>query len=93
MRAQPPLIKHVDQEGYDGAGGKRQRRPDVKLLDRQTDEQRAHERADDRAEAANAELPAGAIGAQLRRIDHRADDIDAGLDAEHQRAGEKRRDE
>ena len=54
-----------------------------------TRRKRAQERADDRAEPADAELPAGAVGSQRRRIDHRADDIDARLDAEHDSAGKE----
>ena len=71
--------------------GKGQRRPHIKLLHRQADEQGARERPDDRAEAAEAELPARAVGAQRRRIEHGADHVDADLDAEHDEAGEERR--
>ena len=39
------------------------------------------------------EFPARAVGAQRGRIDQRADDVDAGLDAEHAEAGKERRDQ
>src|SRR6516165_12782153 len=36
--AQPLLIERVDEQRHHRAGGKRQRRPDVKLLDREANE-------------------------------------------------------
>src|SRR6516165_3183137 len=55
---QPRRVEPMDRKADHRAQRERQRRPHVKLLDRHGDEQRTHERADDRAEPADTKLPA-----------------------------------
>ena len=67
------------------------RRPHIKPLYRNTDEKAAKDRPDDRADAAEAKLPSGAVGTQRCRIHQRANNIDPRLNAEHEEAREEGR--
>src|SRR5436309_2643380 len=62
MGCEPRGVEAVDDEADHCAEGERQRRPHVEVLHRHADEQRAKQGPDDRADAAEAELPAGAVG-------------------------------
>src|SRR6185437_8406169 len=93
MPGEPLLVQPPDHEAYDRADDEGQRRPHIKSLHRHADEQSADQRPDDRPDAADAEFPAGAVGAQRGRIDQRADHVDRRLDAEHEEAGEEDRDQ
>src|SRR5579862_802799 len=89
---EPRFVVAIDDEAEHGTESEGDGGPHIELLHRQADESGAEKRADDRADAADAELPARAVGAQRGRIDERARNVDAGLNAEHEEAREERGD-
>src|SRR5579875_583047 len=64
MRLESCFVEPPDGKTYDGADREGQRGPHIEFFHWQSDKERAYQRPDDRADATDAQLPAGTIGSQ-----------------------------
>src|SRR5262249_10023608 len=63
VRGKASRVQAIDNEADDGSDREGERRPHVKAIDREADEKAAEQWTDDRANAPEPQLPAGAVGA------------------------------